>query len=375
MAATQQQKSLDLNRMMEFDTRTHIIYWLVVVLFWPLVVFAIDTELWDPFINKLGYLPSQMLVSYVFIYYLLPRLFSKRYWSCVVGFLLLTYAATVLARFMKIYFYETIVGFESDKESIIEILTQPDPLLVQYMIWVFMVPAITIIIVLIYSHFSQKKLLAELEYEKAQTELNFLRAQLHPHFLFNTLNNLYALSVQGSEHTKTVAQGLKKLLSHIFDKPEGSVIPLNQEIELLDTYVSLEKLRYGDRLRYQQEVNLPPERLFILPMVFLSIIENAFKHGVSGDLRSPYINVNINYDNSVLRFEVENSVPQITTTDKDEYTKGIGIKNIRRQLELIYGNHFSYELDRNHRNYSVLLTISLEELRVQKDLVSSMHIA
>ena len=245
MAGSQQLKAIDLNRLMEFNTQTHIIYWLVIVFFWPLLYFIADGEFWDPLINKLGYLPSQLLVSYVFIYYLLPRLFSRWLWSFFGGLLLVTYVATVLARFMKIYFYETIVGFHSDKESILEILSQQDPLLIQYLIWVLVVPALTIIIVLIYSHFSQKKLLAELEYEKAQTELNFLKAQLHPHFLFNTLNNLYALAVQGSDQTKGVAQGLKKLLSHIFDKSKGAVIPLSQEIELLDTYVSLEKLRYG----------------------------------------------------------------------------------------------------------------------------------
>lgn len=371
MAGSQHLKAIDLNRLMEFNIQTHIIYWLVIVFFWPLLYFIADGEFWDPLINKLGYLPSQLLVSYVFIYYLLPRLFSRRLWSFFGGLLLVTYVATVLARFMKIYFYETIVGFQSDKESILEILTQQDPLLIQYLIWVLMVPALTIIIVLVYSHFSQKKLLAELEYEKAQTELNFLKAQLHPHFLFNTLNNLYALAVQGSDQTKGVAQGLKKLLSHIFDKSKGAVIPLSQELELLGTYVSLEKLRYGDRLSYYQDINLPSENLFILPMVLLSILENAFKHGVSGDLNAPYIRVDINHDENMIRFVIENSVPQETPTDQDEYTKGIGVKNIKRQLELIYGDHFNYEVDSNQSSYKVLLTIDRREMRNMAGFIAS----
>ncbi len=368
MTAIQQHRAFDWSRMIQFDIRTHIIYWLLIVIFWPLISFLADGEFWDPLINKLGYLPSQMMVSYAFIYYLLPRLFRKQLFSFFMGLIAVTYIATVLARFMKIYFYETIVHYDSNKESILEILTQQDPLLVQYMIWVLMVPALTIIIVLTYSHFTQKKLLAQLESEKAQTELNFLKAQLHPHFLFNTLNNLYALAVQGSEQTKTVAQGLKKLLSHIFERSGGSVIPLSQELELLDTYVSLEKLRYGDRLSYEQQLSLPDEDLYIVPMVLLSIVENAFKHGVSGDLGSPYIRVELTYDHSDVKFTIENSFAGEEVVDRDNYTKGIGIKNVQRQLKLIYGDQFSYVIKRTKQDYKVILTVNRAEMLIQDGL-------
>ena len=146
-------RHMSLDGTLSFKWRVHVLYWILMIAFWPLLSYAIEGELWEPLVNKIGYLPSQMIVTYVFLYLLLPWFFKKRYVSSFVGLIGLTYITAVLARIMKIYFYEPMIGYEAPQEGLMEILTQQDALLGQYVIWVFMTPVLTTIIVSVsYTH-------------------------------------------------------------------------------------------------------------------------------------------------------------------------------------------------------------------------------
>ena len=340
-----------------FRWQIHLIYWTIVIITWPLISFITEGELWEPIVNKLGYLPSQILVTYIFLYALLPILYRSQYLQFALAGIATIYVSTVLARGMKIYFYEPLTGYDSPQESIIEILTQKDPLLIQYLIWVLMVPAFTIILVLVYQHFNQQRLLAALETRRSQSELGFLRGQLHPHFLFNTINNLYTLSVQGSDQTSDVAKRLRNILAFMFEKRDAQLIPLSEEIDLVKNYVELEKLRYGDRLDFNMEVDVPPDKYGVIPFIFLSLVENAFKHGASKDLGHPYIHITLDEDKGRLRFIIENSVAVHRGTDVLGDTHGIGLDNIKRQLELLYPGTHRYDVKADREKYRVEVVI------------------
>lgn len=348
---------MSLDGTFSFKWEVHVFYWLITTMFWPLLSYAIEGELWEPLFNKIGYLPSQMIVTYVFLYILLPWFFKKRYVLFVIGLIVLTYITAVLARIMKIYFYEPMTGYDDPQEGLIEILTHQDALLGQYVIWVYMTPVLTIIIVLVYTHFNQQRALAHLEAQRAQSELSFLKAQLHPHFLFNTLNNLYTLSIQGSDMTVDVAKGLKKLLRYMLDKSENALIPLSEELDLVHTYISLEKLRYGARLNYKEVIRLENEDYKVVPFVLLSLVENAFKHGASKDPGQPYIHINLSTNNKQLDFSVENSVVKEKTDDSSGYAQGIGVSNIKRQLAILYPDRHSYKTTHQDDSYKVQLRI------------------
>ncbi len=348
---------MSLDGTLSFKWQVHVVYWILIILFWPLLSYLTEGEIWEPFINKMGYLPSQMIVTYVFLYILLPWFFNKRYVLSAIGLIVLTYVTAVLARIMKIYFYEPMIGYDDPQEGLIEILTQQDALLGQYVIWVYMTPVLTIIIVLIYTHFNQQRALAHLEAQRAQSELSFLKAQLHPHFLFNTLNNLYTLSLQGSDMTVDVAMGLKKLLRYMLDKSENALIPLSEELDLVHTYVSLEKLRYGKRLNYKEDIRLENEEYKVVPFVLLSLVENAFKHGASKDPGQPYIQVQLRTNDKRLDFSVENSVVKEKTDDSSGYAQGIGVSNIKRQLAILYPDRHSYKTTHEGESYKVQLSI------------------
>lgn len=200
-------------------------------------------------------------------------------------------------------------------------------------------------------------MLLALEGRRAQSELGFLKTQLHPHFLFNTLNNLYALSLQHSDQTVEVAKGLRKLLGYMFEKSDNLLIPLSDELDLVDTYVNLEKLRYGDRLRFKQTIDVENPSVMVIPYIFLSLVENAFKHGVSKEPKDSYILITLTQTNRDLAFDIQNSATNASPAVSGDYTQGIGVNNIRRQLELVYPDRHSYTIDHTNESYRVTLRI------------------
>jgi len=174
-----------------------------------------------------------------------------------------------------------------------------------------------------------------LEKEKITTELKFLKAQLNPHFLFNTLNNLYSFVVSGSPKAPDMILRLSGILDYVLYKSQNKEVALKEEVTTIEHFLALEKIRYGDRL----EVNFIKEgNMFapISPLILLSVVENAFKHGASGDIDNPKINIDILAENEVIKCTVWNTKSKYQGELNDAYKEGIGLSNIKRQLNLIY---------------------------------------
>ena len=348
---------LNSNRSLLSSWRVHVTYWLAVILIWPIIRFILDGEYWEAFANKIGYLPSQIIVTYVFLYVLLPLLYKKGYLRFALIGIVTLYLATVLARVMKIYFFETITRYDAPKEGLLEILVEHDKLLIQYFIWVLIIPVMTIIAVLIYQHYHQQEQIAALEAKRSQSELSFLQAQLHPHFLFNTLNNLYTLAIQESDQTAEVAKRLRTLLSYMFEKKDIKLISIEDELDLVRNYVELEKLRYGSRLDFDMNVEIAHEKHEVIPFMILSLVENAFKHGASKNTENPFVHISLVQRDNILQLKISNSMPTSDTKDVGGYTKGIGVENIKRQLDLLYPSAHIYEIKMTDQVYSVSLEI------------------
>ena len=340
-----------------YSKKQHILYWIAVVAIWVFFRLIFDGVLLEPFVNKLCYLPSQLLLTYGLLYYAIPLLSTKQYLKSGISFLGLAYLSTTLARFMKIYVYETIIDEGNEKESIIEILTQISHILVQYVIWVFLIPIVTIMILLILNHFRDKEKIYALQREKKIAELKFLKSQVHPHFLFNTLNNLYALAIQHSPKTSDVADKLHQILHYLFYKCSTDSIPLNDEVTLLLNYIELEKIRYGNELKIRFDHQDIDKDFRIAPLMLLSLVENAFKHGVSNALTNPLVEIDMSIKDGVLLFAISNSIAPNNATDRKGYRNGIGLSNIKRQLELLYPNTHTLEIEVKEQSYHVCLVI------------------
>lgn len=179
--------------------------------------------------------------------------------------------------------------------------------------------------------------------------------------MFNTLNNLYTLTLKKSPKAPDVVVKLSEILDYILYKCSEKYVSLKSEIQLIKNYISLEEIRYGDRLKVNLNITNPNVNAYISPLILLTYVENAFKHGVSGDIEDPSIDILIDLDGNQLNFRVTNSKNPHISDKNASYKKGIGSKNIQRQLELIYPGKYELKVQEEPNTYTINLTILLEE--------------
>jgi hypothetical protein len=197
---------------------------------------------------------------------------------------------------------------------------------------------------------------AQLRAEKSEAELRALKSQIQPQFLFNTINNLYALARMKSPKTAPVALKLANLLRYVLYESAKPEMPLEKEIQNLRDYVELEKLRFDEeRLVVKMELELDDPNRSITPLLLLPLVENAFKHGVSEQRGEAWVNIFISLKNNVLEANIENS----STSERPENPQGIGLQNTRRQLELLYPNRHELNISNVGNTFSVHLKITL----------------
>lgn len=192
--------------------------------------------------------------------------------------------------------------------------------------------------------------------EKLEAELKFLRHQTSPHFLLNTLNNVYALARKKSDDTAEVVMKLSELLRFILYESSDPTIPVIEEIKVLEDYLELEKMRYDQRLTVSFKKELDAENYQITPLLLLPFIENAFKHGISESRFESYVVIEIRVERGRLTYAVENSKDDGT---RELSNKNIGLVNVRRRLELTYKD-YSLDIKEEAHSYRVNLSLNLE---------------
>ena len=191
--------------------------------------------------------------------------------------------------------------------------------------------------------------------EKLEAELKFLKTQTNPHFLFNTLNNIYALARKKSDDTADVVMKLSKLLRFMLYEARKNRIALGDEIRMIEDYLELEKIRYNERLTTRFEKFTDSSNAEIAPMILLPFIENAFKHGAGETRFQSYINICLKLQNGILNFNIENSKD---LEDTGELRENIELSNVRRQLELMYRD-YDLQLNNGATKFSVNLKLNL----------------
>jgi hypothetical protein len=192
--------------------------------------------------------------------------------------------------------------------------------------------------------------------EKMESELKFLRNQTNPHFLFNTLNNIYALARKKSDQTPEVVLKLSQLLRFMLYETAKPLIKIGDEVRILDDYIELEKLRYNNRLTVNFYREIDDQCAEISPLLLLPFVENAFKHGPGESHFDAYIHIEMILENGKLNFCVENTKERSGGNDVNE---SIGLKNVRRQLELLYTD-FNMQVSNEESLFTVSLSINLK---------------
>ena len=197
----------------------------------------------------------------------------------------------------------------------------------------------------------------ELENEKLTAELNFLKEQINPHFLFNTLNNLYYLAYTKSDNTTEVIAKLSQMMRYMIYESNYKQVDLSKEIEYMQNYVSLERLRLNNQIPIQFNVHGDATGIKIAPLILITFLENAFKHGVSGDNKKAWVNLTIELAGKNCIYTVENS--KINALTSEQGKSGIGLQNVKRRLELTYGEGYDLEVKDLPDRYYVQLKLLL----------------
>jgi len=204
------------------------------------------------------------------------------------------------------------------------------------------------------SWMTQKQQLQEKEKQQIATELAFLRSQIQPHFFFNTLNNLYSLTLQKSDLAPEIVLKLSALMSYMLYESGTPLVPLEKEVSNLENYISLEQLRFGDRLSLSFAA-APVDNIHIPPLILLTFVENSFKHGMSRLAGKGQIDIELKTGAGELMFSIDNPVP----TGLPEEKQGIGLKNAIRRLDLLYGQRYRLDLRQTATTFHVTLKIPL----------------
>ena len=298
-----------------------------------LFVLLFITVLIDSFM-KLPDNPITFILLMIFwcglAYFLVPN-FVKKYWK----FIALLYTPLLLYfLYLRLFSGDLEAYLKVKQETPFYIFFIPIPIF--FFLWVF----------------EQWKWIQELKKEKSKTELSLLKTQINPHFFFNTLNNLYALTVKSSPQAPEVILKLSDMMRYTIYDGEKETVKISEEIAYLNNYIELHKIRYRKSVEITFSHNIDTN-LNIPPLLYIILLENAFKHGIETLAENAFIHVNLYDNDDFIYFEIENNF------DPNEITnsKGIGLQNLKRRLSLLYKQQHELNIDITNNIYKTLLKI------------------
>ena len=290
---------------------------------------------------RIGYVT---ILNYVFFEYTLPRLRWKRFMRYIIAHLFLYSVGLYLWRQVGIA-VNIYTPFPPGSHAIASQMEYSLSSLVFFGI-----------IRHIYNHIKLKQTAQQLRIEKQQAELNYLKSQTNPHFLFNTLNNIYSLARDKSDLAPEMILRLSKILRYMLYEAGGPYIAIEDELKIMGDYISLEKLRYDDSLRINFNYDIEDMKQALPPLLLIPLVENAFKHGVSETRNQPFVDIHLSIVKRQLAFFVRNSTEGFSGDGKVK--ENIGLSNLRRQLELLYTD-YNISLEQRVSEFSATLKINL----------------
>lgn len=294
-----------------------------------------------------------MLLAYGTLQVLIPRLLNNgKRLLFVLSFLLLLIAVFAIYTTIRYFYFEpTYPGFYRTPDyNFAERLTDFFYFF-NSLTWIIL----PLIILIAIKYFRHEKEIIQLKAEKKNAELNALKNQLNPHFLFNTLNNLYALSLKKSDLAPEVIAKLSQILDYILYRCNEDYVTISGEVNLLHNYIGLEEVRYSKRLAITFEHTVE-EDVKVAPLLLLTFLENAFKHGVSQEIDRAKILIELRASKEEITFKLENSKPDHQDA-KEVSRTAIGMENVEKQLELLYSDEYKLAITEMKDSYTVQLSI------------------
>lgn len=325
----------------------HTAFWIVYFLFICAAFYtAYDIRDIRFYLQLSAFMPFSAALVYTNIYFLIPSfLYTRKYvWygiTLILSIVIIALADQLLKKLyvhfgFSIFSYTSGLGFKS---------------LFAESVGLFYLAGFTTGVKVSKDWIQNQQLMKEKEKLWLETELNFLKTQIHPHFFFNTLNNLYSLTLKKSDQAPEIVLKLSALMSYMLYESNASKVSLNKEITYLQNYLDLEKLRFGQRLSVSFEIEGRIEEVNIPPMILILFVENSFKHGVKNNVQQINIDISLKIEDAFLYFRIKNPISE----NRSKENTGIGLKNAIRRLDLLYGNNYRLDITEKDNEFIVSL--------------------
>jgi len=329
----------------------HFLFWTTDFVSYLVVISANTHVSLSTVLGLLTRYPLMVGITYFIMYYLIPRYSTKKKpWELALWVLVIFVFIGVGLRYYRYYLITPILEPNSVIPPNVFAFSRILGEIFSWMAVMFM--AIAIKLIKTKNKLEQKN--EELVAEKRIAELSFLKAQMHPHFLFNTLNTLYSDAIKTDSKSEQIVLRLSNLMRFILEECNKPLISLEKEIKVIEDYIALEKIRHGSRLEVDFICEVRDRAILVSPLLLLPFVENSLKHTLSGKLGVISIKIKVYTERNRVHLMVANDIIQSSRLAAPDH--GLGIKNIKKQLELLFGKNFKLDITEGSK-YIVNLNI------------------
>lgn len=340
----------------------HLLFWLFIMLIGIATIYPYYQDLRIAVMDRAVFLPVWWIGTYLNWGILMPKLLNKKRWpGYVIVLLLLLFLLTLGQRYLCLFWFYPNYLWENPPAPA-ELQPFLLPKFIQFAAFISLPIICSIGIRYLLDWYQESYKAKQILAQQQAAELQYLKAQINPHFLFNTLNNLYGLSLEASKKVPGMILKLSDILSYSLYESAVDRVSLDKEIQLIQDFIALEMERYGDRMKIDFDLDEEvDEQVEIAPLLLIPLVENAFKHGVKEATEAIPIRIHLSQTKSALLFEVQNQISEAFFTPPQNPKQGLGLKNLKRRLDLLYPNKHQLETYREADQFVAKLKIQLDE--------------
>ncbi|MDR6942906.1 sensor histidine kinase [Mucilaginibacter pocheonensis] len=331
----------------------NLLFWTLYFLYQWLGLASLYTDYDKYFINACMALPVSFLFSLLAVHVFFKRIYHKNKKVALAGLILCSFLLLLARRYINYYIVypkyfpqATWMPFFSFGKILTEFVN------------LYTITGLYALYYFIRSWYRERNRVQELLQQKTMAELDLLKAQVQPHFIFNMLNNIYATALKTSPDTAALISHLSGFLDYSLYNSSQDKVPLTTEIDYLKNYIELQKSRYGGKLDVSLNIYNEIGGLTIVPLLLLPLIENCFKHGVAGSIGKSWVRVDVSRQDAQLSIKIENSKEEDDQPKAD--SGGIGLANVRKRLDLLYPDAHEIKVINELATYLVILKLKIK---------------